>query len=163
MAESFDARLSTFGDIRDDYDDEFGRKVRPPVPPGRLVRGPAIAFLIIGPLMLIGLLIVEGILFSEWLERPWLSGHLSIFLAGTFGVLLGGVGFIAVIVAGMDMLQLRRRWLALVAAYVVTATALAGVYAVLFFPFGIWALVVLYRPDVREAFDRRPVQSHHDH
>ena len=41
------------------------------------------------------------------------------------------------------------------------ALALAGCYAILFFPFGIWGLVVLYRPDVREQF-RRPAPPRDD-
>lgn len=55
------------------------------------------------------------------------------------------------------MLQMRRRWLGLFAAYVVTGLSIGGCYGILFYPFGIWGLIVLYRPDVREQFGRRPL------
>ena len=75
---------------------------------------------------------------------------------------MGVVLFSLVIVGGANMLRLRRRGLALFAAYVVTGLSLAGPYGIFFYPFGIWGLVVLYRPDVREQFGRRPPRDDSD-
>ena len=78
-------------------------------------------------------------------------------LAVGVGLILIGVALFGVVIAGgISMLGVRRRWLALFAAYVVTGLSIAGCYAILFYPFGIWGLVVLYRPDVREQFGRPP-------
>jgi hypothetical protein len=161
----FARRPPTYGDIRDDYDDEF-RQVSPSRESARrLVRIPAMALIVSGPFFLFGLMIGEAALIYENLDRA-LAGrgnHTFKLLIGTAAVLLGLVASIMVITGGLNMLRLRKRWLALVAAYVTTAIALVGCYAILFFPFGIWGLIVLYRPDVRQEFARLPVKSHDDH
>jgi hypothetical protein len=169
MAEPFDddaePRRRTFGDLRDDYDDDFGRVLTPYQEAQRRVRIPAIAFIVSGPLFIIGLIIGETALVLENLDRA-LDGrgsHVFNLVMGTAAVLLGLVVAILVIVAGVNMLQLRRWGLALAAAYFMTATSLGWCYGIPFYPFGIWALVVLYRPDVRQEFDAPPVQSQHDH
>ena len=54
------------------------------------------------------------------------------------------------------MLRLRRWGLATTAAYGVAGLSLGGCYAILFYPFRIWALIVLYQQDVREQFRRPP-------
>jgi predicted Ser/Thr protein kinase len=54
-----------------------------------------------------------------------------------------------VLLGATNMLKLRRHTLAVVASVI---GALSGPGAVLGLPFGVWALVVLYRREVREAF-----------
>jgi hypothetical protein len=158
-------RRPTFDDLRADYDDEFGQLSPSRESARRLVRIPAMAFIVSGPFFIFGLTIGEAALIYENLGRA-LAGrgnHVFSLLIGTAAVLLGLVASIMVIAGGLNMLRLRKRWLVLVAAYVTTATALMGCYAILFFPFGIWGLIVLYRPDVRREFARLPVKSQHDH
>ena len=153
----------TYDDVRDDFDDEFGRVLSPREAALRMVLGPAIAFQMIGALGIVGMIVAEVALAALNLNRA-LNGRstdLFILILGTFGVVLAMVLFGMVIAGGVNLMRLRRRWLALFAAYVVTGLALAGCYAILFFPFGIWGLVVLYRPDVREQF-RRPAPPRDD-
>jgi hypothetical protein len=153
-----DARRQTFNDVRDDFDDDFGRALSPREAARRMVLGPAIAFILIGVLGILGMIVAETALLVENLDRA-LNGrsrHVFNLTLGTFGVLLAMVLFGMVIAGGVNMMRLQRRWLSLFAAYVVTGLALAGCYAILFFPFGVWGLVVLYRPDAREQFGRSP-------
>jgi hypothetical protein len=156
-------RRQTFNDLRDDYDDEFGQTRSPREAARRMVLGPAIAFIPIGVLGILGMLAAEAALLFENLDRALGGANFHIFnlVIGTVGVLLAIALFAMVIAGGANMMRLQRRWLALFAAYVVTGLALAGCYAILFFPFGIWGLVVLYRPDVREQF-RRPAPPRDD-
>jgi ABC-type dipeptide/oligopeptide/nickel transport system permease component len=62
-----------------------------------------------------------------------------------------------VIAGGAAMIHRRRRWLALFAAYTVAALSVP------FFLLGIWAILLLSRPDIRQEFARLPVKSHDDH
>src|SRR5262249_36993018 len=72
---------------------------------------------------------------------------------------LGGSVALVIFLGGMALLNLRRHRLALVAAYIVTCLSLASVYAILFYPFGIWALVLLYKTEVRREFDQAPTTT----
>ena len=72
------------------------------------------------------------------------------------GLLVATALFVVVIAGGLSMVKLRRWGLAATAAYVVAGLSLAGCYGILFYPFGIWALIVLYQADVRAQFRRRP-------
>ena len=149
-------RRQTFNDVRDDYDDEFGRVLSPREAALRMVRGPAVAFVVIGSVAVLGTLFGAGVLVYQDLDRALnRPGRMVGLLVGLFFILLGTCLAAGVIVGGVNLMHLRRRWLALFAAYVVTSLSVAGCYAILFFPFGIWGLVVLYRPDVRDQF-RRP-------
>jgi hypothetical protein len=151
-------RRPRYDDLRDDYDDEFATRWTPFEVARRRVHGPGCAFLPIGILGLLGMAVAEVALVDVNLDRA-LAGNtrrLVNFLIGTSFVLVGVVLFSVVIVGGANMLHLRRRGLALFAAYVVTGLSLAGPYGIFFYPFGIWGLVVLYRPDVREQFGRAP-------
>lgn len=151
-------RRPVYDDQRADYDDEFADRWTPFEVARRRVRGPAIAFVPIGVLGGLGLIVAEGALLAENLDGAVAGNGRRLFntFIGTFFILLGMVLFGLVVVGGVNMMQLRRRWLALFAAYVVTGLSLAGCYGILFYPFGIWGLVVLYRPDVREQFRRPP-------
>jgi hypothetical protein len=149
-------RRPVFDDQRDDYDDDFAIRWTPRERARRLVLGPAIAFVVIGPLGIIGLVIGLVALLAENLDRALAGRRGAQFelLIGAPLILLGIVLFSLVIAGGVSLLQMRRRWLALIVAYVVTGLSLGGPYGVCFSPFGIWGLVVLYRPDVREQFGR---------
>ena len=148
-----DDRRPTFNDLRDDYDDNFGRTLTPHEAARRMVLGPAIAFLVIGCLGIVGMIVAAAAVLVTFFDarRPDPLFVLGICL--TLLALAGGL-FILVIAGGVSMMHLRRRWLALFAAYVVAGLSLAGCYAILFYPFGIWGLIVLYRPDVRREFQR---------
>ena len=152
------SRGPVYDDQRDDYDDDFATRWTPWERARRMVLGPAIAFAVIGVLGIIGVIIGLAALLIENLDRALAGRWKSQFelLIGVPLILLGIVLFSLVIAGGMSLLQMRRRWLGLVAAYVVTGLSLAGCYGILFYPFGIWGLVVLYRPDVREQFRRSP-------
>ena len=160
-----DVRQSAYDDQRDDYDDDFAVRWTPWERARRRVLGPAIAFMVIGTLGILGTCVGLVALLVENLDRALAgrSGPQIEILVGAPLILLGTVLMCFVIAGGVNMLQLRRRWLSLFAAYVVTGLALAGCYAILFFPFGIWGLVVLYRPDVREQFGRAPSPRDDDH
>ena len=153
----FAERRPTFDDLRADYDDDYGRSRTP----FELARArlfiPALAHIVIGSMGVLGGLIAAGATLFSYFEDGLDDWDEVVELIG-FEVLigLGALVFVLVIAGGTSMLLLRRRWLCQFAAYVVTGLSLAGCYAILFYPFGIWALVVLYRPDVREHFGRRP-------
>jgi hypothetical protein len=145
-------------DQRADYDDEFEHLWTPWELARRRAIGPAIAFVVIGPLGILGMIVAAVALLAENLDRA-LAGNTTRFvniIVGLVSILLGMVLFTLVIAGGVNMMRLRRRWLALFAAYVVTGLSVAGCYAILFYPFGIWGLIVLYRPEVREQFGRQP-------
>ena len=80
------------------------------------------------------------------------SQRLFNLVIATIGVIAAMILFGMAIAGGVNMMQLRRRWLALFAAYVVVSLALIGFYFVLAVPFGVWGLVLLYRRDVRREF-----------
>jgi hypothetical protein len=149
-------RASRYDDVRDDFDDEFGRDRTPLGLARKKVIVPAVAFMVIGA---IGILtIVVTVLALVWAllagPRPPLK-PLGLVVVPALQMLTAAL-FMVVLISGLHLRRLRRRWLALTGAYIVTSFALAGPYGLPVFPFGIWALVVLYQPDVREQFPRSP-------
>lgn len=147
-----------FGDQRDDYDDAFATRWTPWERARHRVLGPAVALVVIGTLGVIGSIFGLVALLGLHLQRAlngWPRAEVAL-LVGLPLILLGLALSVVMIAGGVDMQRLRRRRLALFAAYVVTGLSLAGPYGILFYPFGIWGLVVLYRPDVREQFGRPP-------
>ena len=149
-----DERPPAFNDVRDDYDDKF-EKLRP----GRhLVKRqllvPALAHICIGAAggtISLLLLMLYAVLYGYG------DCDLEEFVVGASVVIIG-MGVFALLIAGGDaMLRLRRRPLAVIAALVVAALSIP------LFLFGIWALLLLNRPEVRREFERRPVQSQHDY
>jgi hypothetical protein len=151
-------RRPVFDDQRDDYDDDFAVRWTPWEKARRRVLGPAIAFVVIGTLGILGTCVGQVALLIENLDRA-LAGRRSAqgqILVGATLLLLGTALSCFVIAGGVNLLRMRRRWLGLFAAYVVTGLSLVPFYSILFYPFGIWGLVVLYRPDVREQFRRPP-------
>jgi hypothetical protein len=152
-------RRPRFGDIRDDFDDDFGRVRSPREIVRRLLVVPGVAHVVIGVYGILGLLALSGRAFVAYLDDNWGLDELVPMEA----IVFVGMCLLALATAGgASMLRLRRRRLALFGAYAVATLSLAGAYAILFYPFGIWGLIVLYRPDVRREFDRPPLQSQDD-
>jgi hypothetical protein len=149
-------RRPVYNDLRDDYDDEFGGDRTPLGIARRRVQAPAIAFILIGILGIGGVLIGAGVAVVDFLESRQRPGEIIqvLFLLAACGLGLGLLG--VVIAGGLCMKSLRRRGLALAAAYIVTGLSIAGCYGILFYPFGIWALILLYQPQVRDVFRRPP-------
>jgi len=147
-------RAPHYNDLRDDYDDEI---IRTPFSIAReRVFVPAIAYVVIGILGILGTLVGMAAAVVTFLDSRQTDEEVVILLFLLWVVCVGLCLFTLVIAGGLCMMRLRRYGLALTAAYVVTGLALAGAYAILFFPFGIWGLVLLYRPDIRQEFGRRP-------
>ncbi|HEX3149079.1 MAG TPA: hypothetical protein VHR66_13445 [Gemmataceae bacterium] len=144
----------TPADLRADYDDEFGRIRTPRQIARRRLLIPAIDFLILGILVAMASLGSAIFVIYEYigdaadpLEYLEMVGLLTLCI-------LGGALSALIIVAGDSMLRLRHHRVALIASYIVTSLSLASVYAILFYPFGIWALVLLYKTEVRGEFDK---------
>ena len=149
-------RPTTFGDIRDDFDDDFGVVRTPWELARRKLQGPAIAFVVLGLFGIVGSLVgTIAILLSQSGGAMGSDERLAIMIVCVALTGVGGCLFVVVLCAGINMLRLQHRGLAMTAAYIVTGLSIAGLYAILFFPFGIWALVVLHQSDVKSAF-RRP-------
>jgi hypothetical protein len=145
-------------DVRDDFDDEFRRALSPREIARRRLFVPGVAFVVVGALGLLGLAAGAVVALLDFLRSG--RGDERLFILVLVLFLLGVCGpplFAFVIAGGWCLLNLRRYGLALVAAYVVTGLSIAGLYGILFYPFGIWALILLYRPDIRQEF-QRPVR-----
>jgi len=144
-----------YHDIRDDYDDEFGRALSPREVARRRLLVPGVAFLVIGVLCILGALVGAVAVVIEFVTTAQHPGEYLV-MAFFLGLLFVGACLFALVFAGgLCLLRLERYRLGLAAAFIVTGLSLAGCYGILFFPFGIWALILLYQPSVREEF-RRP-------
>jgi len=147
-------RAPTYNDLRDDYDDQM---IRTPASIARdRVFVPAIAYVFIGILGILGTLVGMAAAVVEYFDSRQRDDDVVLFLFLLWVVCVGLCLFTLVIAGGLSMMRLRRYGLALTATFVVTGLSLAGAYAILFFPFGIWGLVLLFRPDIRQEFGRRP-------
>jgi hypothetical protein len=154
------ARGPTPADLRADFDDDFGRVRTPREIARRRLLLPGIDFILLGASGLAGAAVAAILILFDYiddaadpLEYLEMVGWLA--LTG-----LGAAVALVVLLGGIALLNLRRHRLALVAAYIVTVTSLASVYAILFYPFGIWALVLLHKTEVRREFDRpRPAPA----
>lgn len=143
-----------FGDIRDDYDDDFGKVRTPADIARRKLLLPAIVTMVLATLAMVAALMGSAAVIANTIEEA--EDELDV-IGGVFLVLIilfGGCLFGLVFAGGLGMLRLERRGHALAAAYVVTGLSLAGPYGILFYPFGIWALVLLYHPTIKQEFDR---------
>jgi hypothetical protein len=148
-------RAPSYNDLRDDYDDEI---IRTPFSIAReRVFVPAIAYVVIGILGILGTLVGMAAAVLEYSDSRQRDDDVILLLFLLWVVCVGLCLFTLVIAGGLCMMRLRRYGLALTAAFVITGLALAGPYAILFFPFGIWGLVLLFRPDIRQEFGRRPL------
>lgn len=145
----------TYNDLRDDFDDDFGLVRTPWEIARRKLYGPAIAFIILGLFGIVGVVIgAVAIVISQQAGASTSDERLAIMIVCLALMALGACLFVVVLIAGINMLRLQHRGLALAAAYIVTGLSIAGLYAIIFFPFGIWAMVVLYQPDVRMEYQR---------
>jgi hypothetical protein len=148
------APRSTFGDQRDDYDDEFGRGRSPLAVARRRLLVLGITHIVIGVVGGIWTLLVGAVCVAEHLNG---DGEVEEFVLVEAALLVALVVLAMVIAGGDAMVRLRRRWLAMSAAYIVAALSLP------LFLCGVWALLLLSRPDIRQEFARLPVQSQNDH
>jgi len=147
-------RAPNYNDLRDDYDDQM---IRTPASIAReRVFVPAIAFVVIGILGILGTLIGMAAAVVDFFDSRQRDDNVLLFLFQLWIVCVGLCLFTLVIAGGLCMMRLRRYGLALTAAFVVTGLSLAGAFAIFFFPFGIWGLILLFRPDIGQEFGRRP-------
>jgi heme/copper-type cytochrome/quinol oxidase subunit 1 len=147
-------RPGDYNDVRDDFDDEFRRAMSPREVARRRLFVPGVAFLVIGVLLILGLFVGAAAALIDYLQSRRSDERLAIMI---FVIWILGFGlplFATVIAGGVCLLRLQRYRLALTAAYIVTGLSLAGPYGILFYPFGIWALILLYRPDIRREFEQ---------
>ncbi|HEX3149078.1 MAG TPA: hypothetical protein VHR66_13440 [Gemmataceae bacterium] len=146
-------------DLRADYDDHFGRVRTPRQILRRRLLIPAIDFILLGicgiQASCFGALAATGELFDGF-EGKANDLALSLGMAIVFYPLCGiGVGLsLLILIGGVGMLHLQHHRVALIAAYIVTGLSLASVFALPFFPFGIWALILLNKTEVRQEFAR---------
>jgi hypothetical protein len=147
-----------YGDDRDDYDDEFGRVDDPRSVARRRIPGPAIAMIVAGAIGLFAALIASVGVAVAHVQRGAFEDDLETLSMLGFLLLIGAAAtiFVLSVAGGVSMLQLRRRRLVLAAAYIVTGTSLFGFYGILWYPVGIWALIVLYEPEVWRQFQTMP-------
>jgi hypothetical protein len=131
--------------------------------PSKAVTGPAIALIITAGLDLFGGLFLT---FASFLSLTVGSGFhrfddfgdaeaFEQLLSGAFGfvLFLGGAAISALIVYGaIKMMQMQSWGLAMTAAILAVIPCVSSPCCVVGIPFGIWALVVLQRPEVKEAF-----------
>lgn len=137
---------------------EQKKKIQVITDPATQVNGPSVGLLVtgvIGAVISIFMLFALGIGLSfgsiwEWRHADWSKD----FYEGIFG--LGGsfFGLIVaafVIYAALKMKELKQWSLAIVASILVMIPCVSPC-CIIGLPIGIWALVVLNRPEVKEAF-----------
>jgi hypothetical protein len=140
----------------DDYDESRPRRGRSRSPAKSAVAGPAIALMIVGGLGLaIAIVNLVITLVNPDVNQLFPAPKNDAEKAGRMmGNAIGGIvsiGWgIVVIAASIQMLNLRTRGFAFAGAIV--AMIPCNLCCLLGLPFGIWALVVLSRDDVKNAF-----------
>lgn len=151
--EPFDrTRRQFYNDIRDDYDDEFGRRPTDVDRVRRRVRVPGIATAVFGVLGTLGMIGVAIGVVVEFNRLHKLPEQLDLMVTYIVLSILGAVLSAVVFAGGLNMVRRRRYELAVFAAVIVTVSSPCACYSVVFMPFGIWALVVLFNPAVRREF-----------
>jgi len=137
---------------------EEKKTVRVIIDPASQVNGPAVGLLvtgIIGGVFSIIVLFAMGIGLSigslwEWRHSGWYKD----FYEGIFGMGSAFIGIIVavfVIYAALKMRELKQWNLALVGAILAMIPCISPC-CIIGLPIGIWALVVLNKPEVKEAF-----------
>jgi hypothetical protein len=149
-------RPSRYDDARDDYDDEYRSRWTPLEVARRKVIVPGVALIVTGIFGILGMFLAIAAAVVDYFDSPGGEERLFILLALLMLIAAGFALFAVVIYGGVCLVKLRRWGYAATAAYVVAGLSLAGCYGILFYPFGIWALVVLYQHDVRAQFGRAP-------
>jgi hypothetical protein len=139
------------GDQRNDYDDQFGKTHAVDEAIARRLRFPARWMIITGGLICLAMMIVSSVfIVIAWLDSSRYADDEAVNATLLCGC--GGVFGLLLIYAGWCMLKLRNYGWALVGAYAMTLLALGGLSGALFYPFGIWALVLLHDPDIIRGF-----------
>lgn len=131
----------------------------------RAVKGPATALLVISAASLLSSLAILGLLAVGVSLRRVPQGEVEVLTAfsGYVGIALSAFNALVnavILVGAAGMLKGRRYGLAMAAAVLALVPCTSSMLCcccagILNIPFGIWALVVLSRPEVRAAF-RRP-------
>jgi hypothetical protein len=126
--------------------------ITPGPPPSDAVKGPAMFLMAVGGLILVGnafgflwsLLTSFGIV-AHFGFFPFMNGIMGI-LQSCFSLIIGGV----VAFGGFKMMKLQNYNLAMAAA--VLALIPCSVCCLIGLPAGIWALIILMKPEVKAAF-----------
>lgn len=139
---------------RGDFDDprERRRQLRPAA--ADAIAGPAIALLVVGIIGIVGsgIIVCAGIFVSASgaAGRRAMDDTEPVFVILVYGVML--VASIVVTACATKMKQLDSYAIAMTGSILAVIPCLSPCF-ILGIPFGIWALVVINQPDVREAFN----------
>jgi len=93
--------------------------------------------------------------FTYLSDRACQMDMAGVLLSGSFGILLAvyGIAIDAIIIVGaVKMKQLKSYGFAVAASILAIIPCISSPCCALGLPFGIWALIVLFQKDVREAF-----------
>lgn len=140
---------------------EEKKTIRVIIDPASQVNGPSVGLLvtgIIGGIFSLFILVALGIGMSIGSFWGWEWRHAKFyedFIEGVFGMGSAFVGLIIaafIIYAALKMKDLKQ-WGLAVAASVLAMIPCISPCCLIGLPIGIWALVVLMKPEVKEAFD----------
>jgi hypothetical protein len=138
--------------VRDDYDDEFAIVRTPAEIARRRLFFPSVAFQVWAAGGIAGLIVGIFAAINDFSEDSPDDYQYVLFGAGLGMLALGIYLFAFVFVGGLAMRRLNRYPFARFAAFFMTALSIGGLYLVPLFPFGIWALIVLYGKKARLQF-----------
>jgi hypothetical protein len=130
------------------------------VSPARLLRGPAIGLLIAGGLTTLGLMVFAGILLGLGLGEA-LAGRAGVvarFWERAWFMVLGTLAGPYLFAAARRMERLRSYRPVLLAGHlaILVTVVLPSPFNLLCLPVGVWCLCMLWRRDVRAAFQPEP-------
>jgi hypothetical protein len=140
---------------------QIGSNFSLPMPPGNPARGPAIALIVVSAiwiLILCGLLLFNVVLLVmgvpdemvDDLRTIEIDKETQVMIRMGFGLFLIVLHSV-VLFGAISMLRMKNLGLAYTAAVISVIPCCSGCY-VLGIPFGIWALIVLNRPEVKASF-----------
>lgn len=138
---------------------EEKKVVRVIIDPASQVNGPSVGLLvtgIIGAIFSLFLLIALGIgmsigSFWEWRHMQWYEDFIE-GVAGMGSAIVGLIIAAFIIYAALKMKEMKQ-WSLAVAASILAMIPCISPCCIIGLPIGIWALVVLMKPEVKEAFD----------
>jgi hypothetical protein len=134
--------------LDDDYSG-YGRPRRDSQDAETAVLAPAIAMMVLGGFDIV-LMILNGFFIMRDMAAAGPNGDPAYLIGEVIGGGLGLIFAILILTGGIRMKQLQSHSLAVTAA--VIALLPCGNCCIIGLPIGIWALVVLNRPEVKEAF-----------
>jgi hypothetical protein len=138
-----------YGDVRDDFDETFGRELTPFESVRRKLIIPAIGIIVTGVLGIGGDLVGITVAVLDYLDSPGSDDRFYIMVFNLCWIPLFLPFFCFVIIGGIDLMSVRRYRVAKGAAYMVAAL---GLFAIPLYMFGVWALILLDRPEIRREF-----------